>query len=180
MMLIRLLFVRQSTLYHNKSNADFVRKLLSDGINNGIKISLVLVDREFFTTGIISVIKQKNLKFLMPAKKNSRIKDAILQYVNGNRESISPYTIKSVSGHIESFTLVILPNKNARKKSNIIDQYVVFATNISPKEISQNIQNIPTDYKKRWGIETGYACVGRFRPKTTSSNQSIRLLYFYY
>ena len=167
-------------LYHNKSNADFVRKLLSDGINNGIKIKLLLVDREFFTSGIISVIKQKNLKFLMPAKKNSRIKDAILQYVNGDRESISPYTIKSASGHIESFTLVILPNKNTRKKSNIIDQYVVFATNISPKEISQNIQNIPTDYKKRWGIETGYACVGRFRPKTTSSNQSIRLLYFYY
>ncbi len=167
-------------LYDNISNADFVRKLLSDGINNGIKIKLLLVDREFFTAGIISEIKQRNLKFLMPAKKNSRIKDAILQYVNGDRKSISPYTIKSSSGHVESFNLVILPNKNARKKSDIIDQYVVFATNISPKEISYNIQNIPTDYKKRWGIETGYACVGRFRPKTTSSNQSIRLLYFYY
>lgn len=34
-------------LYQNKSNADFVRKLLSDGINNGIKIKLLLVDREF-------------------------------------------------------------------------------------------------------------------------------------
>ena len=56
----------------------------------------------------------------------------------------------------------------------------MFATNVSPKEISENMQNIPTDYKKRWGIETGYSCVGRFRPKTTSSNQSIRLLYFYY
>lgn len=166
-------------LYNNKSNADFVRKLLSDGINNGVKISLVLVDREFFTAGIISEIKQKNLKFLMPAKKTARVKDAIMEYVNGDRKSISQYTIKSASGHVESFNLVILPNKNA-KKSNIIDQYVVFATNISPKEISQNIRNIPTDYKKRWGIETGYACVGRFRPKTTSSNQSIRLLYFYY
>ncbi len=32
----------------------------------------------------------------------------------------------------------------------------------------------------RWGIETGYACVGRFRPRTASPNQSTRLLYFYY
>lgn len=167
-------------LYNNKSNADFVRKLLSDGINNGIKIKLLLVDREFFTAAIISVIKQKNLKFLMPAKKTPRIKDAIIEYVNGNRESISQYKIKSASGHIESFTLVILPNKNAKNKSNITDQYITFATNVSPKEVSYNIQNIPTDYKQRWGIETGYACVGRFRPKTTSSNQSIRLLYFYY
>jgi len=59
-------------LHNNKSNADFVRKLLSDGINNGVKINLVLVDREFFTAGIISEIKQKNLKFLMPAKKDCR------------------------------------------------------------------------------------------------------------
>ncbi len=63
--------------YNNKSNADFVRKLLSDGINNGIKISLVLVDREFFTAGVISVIKRMNLKFLMPAKKTPGIKKAI-------------------------------------------------------------------------------------------------------
>ena len=84
-------------LYHNKSNADFVRKLLSDGINNGIKISIVLVDREFFTVGIISEIKQKNLKFLMPAKKNARVKNAIIQYVNGDRKSISSYTITSAS-----------------------------------------------------------------------------------
>lgn len=167
-------------LYDNKSNADFVRKLLSDGINNGIKIKLLLVDREFFTAGIISVIKQKHLKFLMPAKKTPRIKDAILQYVNGDRKSISNCMIQSASGHVESFTLVILPNKNARKKSNLTDQYITFATNISPKKISHNIQSIPTDYKQRLGIETGYACIGRFRPKTTSSNQSIRLLYFYY
>ncbi len=95
----------------------------------------------------------------MPAKKTVRVKDVIIEYVDGNRKSISSYTITSASGHIESFSLVILPNKNARKKPNTIDQYIVFATNVSPKEISQNIQNIPTDYKKRWGIETGYACV---------------------
>lgn len=44
-------------LYDNKSNSDFVRKLLSDGINNDIKIKLLLVDREFFTSGTISEIK---------------------------------------------------------------------------------------------------------------------------
>ncbi len=105
---------------------------------------LVLVDREFFTAGVISVIKRMNLKFLMPAKKTPGIKKAIEQYVNGERESISKYTIKSASGHAESFTLVILPNKNT-KKSGIINQYITFATNISPRDISQNIQNIPTD-----------------------------------
>ena len=49
-------------LYHNKSNADFV-KLLSDGINNGIKIKLLLVDREFFTSGIVSVKIKESQNF---------------------------------------------------------------------------------------------------------------------
>ena len=67
--------------------------------------------------------------------------------------------IQSVSGHVESFILVILPNKNIKRRSNLTDQYITFVTNISSKEISENIQNILTDYKKCWGIEIGYACV---------------------
>ena len=102
-----------------------------------------------------------------------------MQYVDGNRKSVSEYRIHSGSGHIESFNLVIIPSLNPRA-SNIEERYIVFATNIAPREISKNIEEIPSQYKRRWGIETGYACVGRFRPKTTSRNQSIRLLYFYY
>ena len=43
-----------------------------------------------------------------------------------------------------------------------------------------NISQIPEEYRKRWGIETGYACIGKFRPRTCSRNHSIRFLYFLY
>lgn len=161
------------------SKGEMVRKLLSDCIRNGIKTRLVLLDREFFSTAVIHEIKQNHQKFIMPARKTPGIKKAIEEFVAGNRESISEYTIHSASKHVESFTLVILPKPNA-KKSNITDQYLVFATNLPRKKIFWNILQIPEEYRKRWGIETGYACVERFRPRTTSKNHSVRFMYFFY
>ena len=162
-----------------QTKADIVRKLLDDINRNEIKIRLTLLDREFFSAAVIHEIKQNHDVFIMPARKTPGIKKAIIQYVNGNRESISRYTIKSASVHIESFTLVIVPNNNVTK-SNVTDQYVVFATNAPMSKIFWNLHTLPEEYRKRWGIETGYACVGRFRPKTTSRNQSMRFMCFFY
>ena len=156
-----------------------VRKLLDSCIRNNIKIRLVLLDREFFSTAVIHEIKQNHCTFIMPARKTPGIKKAIEQFVSGYRESISEYRIRSASGHVESFTLVIIPKSNP-KKSNITDQYVTFATNIPMNKIFWNISQIPEEYRKRWGIETGYACIGKFRPRTCSRNHSIRFLYFLY
>lgn len=115
----------------------------------------------------------------MPARKTPGIKKAIIQYVNGDRESISQYRIHSASKHVESFTLVIIPKPNVTK-SNITDQYITFATNIPINKIFWNLHRIPEEYRKKWGIETGYACVEKFRPRTCSRNHSMRFLYFFY
>ena len=161
------------------SKGVIVRKLLSDCSRNCIKTRLVLLDREFFSTAVIHEIKQNHDTFIMPARKTPGIKKAIIQYVTGNRESISEYRIHSTSKHIESFTLVILPNPNVTK-SNLTDQYMVFATNLRIKKIFWNPCTLPEEYRKRWGIETGYACVEKFRPRTCSMNHCVRFLYFFY
>lgn len=168
--------------YHvtpNESNSIFVRKLIDDTIKNNIMIRLVLLDREFFSTGIIHELKQLGQTFLMPARKTPGIKKAIIEYVNGDRKTISQYIIHDSSKHVESFTLVIIPNPRP-DKPNITDQYVVFATNIPRGKIFSNISQIPKEYKRRWGIETSYACIEKLRPRTTSPNHSVRLMMFYF
>ncbi len=168
--------------YHvtkNKPNSSFVRKLLNNCLRNDIHIRLVLLDREFFSVSVIHELKQLGKKFLMPAKKTRGIKNAIIQYVEGNRGVISEYKLRSASGHVESFTLVIIPHPRP-DKPNLTDQYLVFATSLPREKISSNISQIPKEYKKRWGIETGYACIEKVRPRTTSPNHSVRLLMFYF
>ena len=162
-----------------QSKADVVRKLLSDCFRNDITVKQILLDREFFSTAVIHELKQDNHTFIIPVRKTAGIKKAILQYVDGNRESVSEYRIHSGSGHVESFNLIILPNPKPTKP-NLTDQYLVFATNIARRNISQDIWQIPEEYRRRWGIETGYACVEKFRPRTCSVNPSVRFLYFFY
>jgi len=168
--------------YHvtpNESNSIFVRKLLHDCTRNDIQMRLVLLDREFFSVSVIHELKQLGQKFLIPARKTKGIKNAIIQYVEGNREMVSEYTMHSASKHIESFTLVIIPNPKPAKP-NLTDQYVTFATNIPRGKIFSKLSQIPEEYKRRWGIETGYACIEKLRPRTTSPNHSVRLLMFYF
>jgi len=86
----------------------------------------------------------------MPARKTKGIKNAIARYFDGNREMISEHKIKSASGHVESFTLVILPNPKP-DKPNLTDQYIVFATNITRGKIFPKLSQIPEEYERRWG-----------------------------
>ncbi len=59
------------------------------------------------------------------------------------------------------------------------DRYIVFATNVRDRSKQDLISKIPDEYKKRWGIETGYACMERIGPQTSSRNDSIRILLMY-
>ncbi|HVB94972.1 MAG TPA: hypothetical protein VND41_00035, partial [Nitrososphaerales archaeon] len=58
--------------------------------------------------------------------------------------------------------------------------YIAFATNIPRRFVMWNVRRLPDDYRRRWGIETGYAGVEGLRARTTSRSHSLRLLYFYY
>ena len=42
------------------------------------------------------------------------------------------------------------------------------------------LADVPREYKKRWGIETGYRDVKRIRPMTTSRSLSVRVAYFFF
>ncbi len=93
----------------------------------------------------------------MPAVKTSIVKNAIMEYVAGKRAAISECKISSASGHVESYTLVIIPNPKLKPaKSEITDQYLVFATNMPKGKIFGDLYSLPEEYRARWGIETGY------------------------
>ena len=113
-----------------------------------------------------------------------------MQYVKGDRESVSECTIHSASGRAESFNPVMLPAADTKKGTGGDDKkmrrrrkHLMFATNITKNNrmLKGNVSVIPDEYRKRWwGIETGYACIEKFRPQTTSKNQSMIFLYFFY
>ena len=49
---------------------------------------------------------------------------------------------------------------------------------ISCKALKE-IDHLPDEYRKRWGIETGYRQVNEIRPRITSRDATFRMILFY-
>jgi len=67
-----------------------------------------------------------------------------------------------------------LPKK---KKLTVSDLYFGFATNL-PRSLAFGLPSfVPSEYRRRWGIETGYRVQDNVQAKTTSTNYKLRLIY---
>lgn len=131
-----------------------------------LKIKIVLMDRGFFTIECIKVLKRLNLKFLMPAIRNEKIKEKEPQMTTPG--ILSPFFMGDVD-----FDLIKIRDKDDEND-------LLFATNmdfdVDDLKITKKLLSI---YSKRWRIENGFQVKkNEFCPKTTSKNFNIRLYYF--
>ena len=161
-------------------NWELVSKLLARARLEGVRISLLVLDREFFSCKVINELRRLRQPFLTPCRMTSGIKAALREYAEGKRPMISRYVMQEGRQDESSFTLVIFPKAGCEKETDPRKRYIPFATNLPTEKILWNISRLPKDYRKRWGIERGYVEVERFRARTTSRNHTLRLLYFYY
>ena len=64
-------------------------------------------------------------------------------------------------------------------RAAIYEKYHVFATSMISCKALKEIDHLPDEYRKRWGIETGYRQVNEIRPRTTSRDATFRMILFY-
>ena len=126
----------------------------------------------------MQTITQCGKDFIIPVKKTSGIKDAIKELVQGKRDPVSRYTMRSSTGQTYTFNLLLIKNKTREKDENLFKRYYAFATSLSYEDPERVVSRIPELYKKRWGIKTGYKVAKSVRPYTTSKNPAIRMFYF--
>jgi len=129
-----------------------------------VEIGNVYLDRGFFTTDCVRVLKDAKVDFLMPATKSKRVKE--------EAEKSAPRIVDFEYGVNRSdpvtFSLVIVEDEEGANRT--------FATNLPvSKDSAEQLFEL---YSNRWGIETSYRVKKSFRPKTTSKNYGVRLFYF--
>ena len=158
----------------DKFNPEFVRKTIQKCDKLSANAGICLLDREFYASDVMGTIRDLKKHFIMPAKKDAGIKKAISEHVQAKRNAVSRYTF----GDGFEFNLVIAPNPRKPDAKNMFDRYHVFATSMPCTDFDYILRYIPEQYKKRWGIETGYKQVKSIRPYTTSKSASMRMLLF--
>tara|TARA_Y100000310_G_scaffold258493_1_gene266936 strand:+ start:4493 stop:5632 length:1140 start_codon:yes stop_codon:yes gene_type:complete len=148
------------------TKAKVVRKLI-EYAKSKVKIRYVYLDRGFFNSEIINLLKELKVKFLMPAIRNVKIQRFMREYKEVQSKIID-YDMGYRKYNRAEFKLVFVNDKQGVKR--------VFATNIVVAE--ELTQQYFSWYSKRWGIETSYRVKGDFKARTTSKYYSVRLFYF--
>lgn len=143
-----------------------VKQLLSCAMKY-VRIRLVLLDRGFFNVKCINALKEMRVRYLMPAVKDKKIAALIHEH-----RFKRPLSLDCTMGREEkaTFNLLLLNDENK--------ECIAFATNLSVDAEECN-SIIPEEYRKRWGIETGYRVKKDFRPFTTSRSRVVRQLFFF-
>lgn len=166
-------------------NDEVVERMVVEARLRDLDVSVLLMDREFFSARTINALKKIHQVFLMPCRLTKGVKQAVMEYAQGKREIISEHAIRGTGDDREieaSFTLVVFPKAGCGKdeEEDPLKKYIPFATSIPLGKILWNLSRLPKDYRLRWGIESGYSSIEQFRARTTSRNHSLRLLYFFY
>jgi len=161
-------------------SADVIACLLGQARLRAVEVSLLLLDREFFSASCMARLEKEGQRYLMPCKLTSRTKEAIREHARGERRRVSRCKITSTEGREGAYNIVILPRRGCEEERDPLKRYIAFATNIPRRFVMWNVRRLPDDYRRRWGIETGYSGVEGLRARTTSKSHALRLLYFYY
>lgn len=166
---------------HVKPGSDvpgLVGSLLREIPRMRLSVLLALLDRGHFSVRNMQVLDHEGHWFLMPAVKNSRIKEVIREHAGGRGPTVVDYTMRSKEDGEFTFRLIIC-KRAGYKGSDPVEGHVVFATNMTRHICLKYFDMIPDEYKARWEIETGFLCVDVVQGMTRSQYLVVRLALFF-
>ena len=157
-----------------KSMSDFVRRLVDLARQAGAYIRLVLLDRKFFTTGVMKTLGDMKVRYITPCRNTGTVVDALDEFAAGKRDRISKSCITNADRVSVEYTMIITERTRRQKnsKNEPKNRYIGFATNAQGIDV--------TMYGQRWGIETGYKMLEAMKPRTRSRNIAARNFCFLY
>ena len=115
-------------------DADFVRKIIRSARRTGADIGTVMLDREFFSSRVMSALNDMKVNYLMPCKNTDTVVDAIAEFAKRRRGRVSESAVSGTGG-TTPYTMIITKRKrrkNKKKKKELLpyEEYIGFATNM--------------------------------------------------
>lgn len=153
--------------------AKIVDTLLREAMKH-VRIRVVLLDRGFNSTGVIRAIEVLELKYIMPMRKNNRVKKEVQRTSRLWFRVVEGYQFR-LRQTLDVNLVVIDPELLGNKT---YDSYLTYITNIQVGNAKGSVSTIAQFYEARWGIETGYRVKKwEFRAKTCSESVIVRFFF---
>jgi putative transposase len=158
-------------------HASILEKLILAARARGVRISILLVDRGFNGADVVNKLRELRQMFLMPAQKHKNVKKAIEEFDKGLLSAVIDYTVKGDLGKRALCRLFIFKRKDALPTEPVADRYFAFFTSLPVERVVLTYDLLPVEYRKRWGIETGFRMQDNVQAKTTSKSYTVRVVY---
>jgi len=150
------------------SKVEYILKFLAIINDLDVNITVLCLDRGFYSNEVLSFLQSENIPHIVPVKKHSKDLKKILI---GNHSRYAQYTMLG-TGDPLALTLAIdvqyLKGKN-KKFGNVNLGYVVYGIDWKPRKVH-------LIYKKRFAIESSFRMRNIVKAKTCSRNVVIRYL----
>ena len=154
------------------SNYSHVEALIRACQERGIRLGTVMMDREFFDTRVISAVESAGATYLVPCRDTDRVLEAKREFLAGKRERVSDAVITRDHNTSAAYTMIIEDKKKIDKKKDRKpeDKIMAFCTNDPGIDVEK--------YARRWGGESGNRQFKLSRPRTRTTLQGPRVLFF--
>jgi hypothetical protein len=188
------LFAGLEHVAKGQSKIPIIIKFLDFMLDLGFELNYVLMDREFYRAELLDEIKGMKGNVLIPTKAYKKIKQMIIEYLQGTGNRVRKYTFSSAPGAKCRFFQNVYVILNAKKGHSLLEVkrdfqkgnltlnnaskliYAIMTTQKPKGESSSWASRTSRFYKKRWNIETGFSDLNRMGRRWKSKYDNTRYL----
>ena len=161
----RRYFLFSLPVFERGNNHVFVDKSLEFLKELGVKVYVLLMDREFNDSQTIALLNDEEVPYITPADHDERFYRWVK--IAGRLPAIAR---EWKIGKLEVETTLIILQEG--------DEVYGYFTNLPEADYADDPYHLSDLYSKRWGIETGHRVDDQYRIFSTTKNGIIRYLFF--
>ena len=153
---------KQATPFHSKVGV--LREMLGRA---PLKPRILLLDRGFYTVGVINALKSSKTHFLIAAKRTAPIKRLCRRFERGEIPPVVDYVVRSFGSEV-SVKLIFVRKKTEKG----------WETHVFVSDLPFDPHTASELYRCRWRIETNNREIKKFMARTTSQSMKLRRMYY--
>jgi Transposase DDE domain len=163
---------------HREPMTDVLTRLLDQVASAGVTIRVVLLDRAFFSIAVMHLLQSRRLRFVIPAvirgrKPRPGVRAAGLRAIRRRGAGRYPYTHEDRGKSVRVAVVVAHKSyRHARTGRRQTRRLLYLTWRVSGGPVA--IRDL---YRLRFGVESSYRQLGEVRPRTSTTDGVVRLLW---